>query len=275
MTLSARPRAVVTGAGSGLGRAFCLELVARGAHTLAADVNLDAAKETVRLVEQAGGKAIATKCDVSRADEVERIAVQADAELGGADLVVNNAGVAVGGPMESIPLADWEWIMGVNLWGVIHGCRAFIPRFKKLGRGNIVNVASTAGLIAGPELGPYNVTKAGVVALSETLANELRASGIGVTVLCPTFFKTNIARSARSHGPINADFVEKLMTKTEIQAPEVARFALDAADAGRLFALPHRDGRWAWRAKRVDPERFYASLVPTFAARMKKGATTG
>ena len=270
MTLSTRPRAVVTGAGSGLGRAFCLELVRRGAKTLAADIDLAAAEATVRLVEQAGGQAVPVQCDVSKPDAIERLAAKADEAIGGADLLVNNAGVAVGGPMGVVPLADWEWILGVNLWGVIHGCHTFVPRFKAQGRGHIVNVASAAGLVSGPELAPYNVTKAGVVALSEALSVELREQGIGVTVLCPTFFRTSIARSSRSRAALSKEYIESLMEQTEVQAPEVARFALDAADAGKLYALPHRDGRWAWRAQRVDPERFYASIVPTMAARMRR-----
>lgn len=270
MSLSTRPRAVVTGAGSGLGRAFCLDLVRRGAKTLAADINLEAARETVRLVEAAGGQAVAFKCDVSKREEVKLLAEEADKALGGADLVINNAGVAVGGPIDAIPLADWDWIMGVNLWGVIYGCHEFVPRFKAQGRGNIVNVASAAGLLSGPEMSPYNVTKAGVVALSETLAAELREFGVGVTVLCPTFFRTNIARSGRTHSDLGADFIEKLMDRASVQAPDVARAALDAADAGKLYCVPHRDGRWAWRLKRAAPERFYANLVPAAAARLKR-----
>lgn len=271
MSLPPRPRAVVTGAGSGLGRAFCLELAARGARIVAADINLPSAEETARLVAGAGGEAVARSADVARPEEVEALAAEADRFCGGADLVVNNAGVAVAGPVGAVPLDDWRWILGVNLWGVIHGCHTFVPRFRAAGRGHVINVASAAGLISAGDMAPYNVTKAGVVALSETLAVELAGTGVGVTVLCPTFFRTNIIATSRDHTTHGASKVtDKLMDRARVQAPEVARFALAAADAGHLYALPHADGRWAWRLKRLVPGTFQKTLVPGFMRRQRR-----
>jgi NAD(P)-dependent dehydrogenase (short-subunit alcohol dehydrogenase family) len=270
MPLPREPRAVVTGGGSGLGRAFCLELATRQARILVADIDLASAEETARLVVGAGGQAIARRCDVAQADEVEALAVAVEEAYGAADLLVNNAGVAVGGPVGKIPLDDWRWIMGINLWGVIYGCHSFVPRFKTRGGGHIINVASAAGLLAAPEMAPYNVTKSGVVALSETLHAELTGTGVVVTVLCPTFFKTNIARAARTHTDVGPEQVEKLMGRTEVQAPDVARYALGAADAGELYAVPHADGRWMWRLKRLAPELFQTRLVPRAARNIKK-----
>lgn len=263
MSIPHAPRAVVTGAGGGLGRAFCIELAKRRGRVLAADIDLARAEETARLVREAGGEAVAHRCDVSSADEVEGLAVAIEAAYGAADLVINNAGVAVGGPVGKVPLDDWRWIMGINLWGVIYGCHTFVPRFKTRGGGHIINVASAAGLLSMPEMAPYNVTKSGVVALSETLHAELTGTGVVVTVLCPTFFKTNIARAAHSHSEqATPDEIERLMSRTAVQAPEVARYALDAADRGELFALPHNDGRWGWRLKRLSPELFQKQIVP-------------
>jgi NAD(P)-dependent dehydrogenase (short-subunit alcohol dehydrogenase family) len=271
MSIPEQPRAVVTGAGSGLGRAFCIELARRQGRILAADINLASAEETARLVVAAGGSAVAHQCDVSKPEEVEGLAVAIERAYGAADLVINNAGVAVGGRIGAVPLADWQWIMGVNLWGVIYGCHTFVPRFKSRGAGHIINVASTAGLIAAPELGPYNVTKSAVVALSETLYSECAGSGVGVTVLCPTFFKTNIGRAARTTAQdVNPDDIEKLMDRTSIQAPEVARFALATAEAGELYALPHADGRWVWRLKRLVPQTFAGVVLPRAAAAMRR-----
>src|SRR5262245_22617821 len=200
MTLPERPRTVITGAGSGLGRAFSLEIARRGGRVLVADINEEGARETVRLVAEAGGAATFVSCDVAKSPEVLALVGEADHAMGGVDLLINNAGVGCGGKVDEVPLSDWEWIMGINLWGVIHGCHAFIPRFRKQGGGHIINVASAAGLLSGPNMGAYNVTKAGVVALSETLAAELKVDHIRVTVLCPTFFKTQIVSSGRLHG---------------------------------------------------------------------------
>ncbi|MEB2311769.1 MAG: SDR family NAD(P)-dependent oxidoreductase [Sorangiineae bacterium] len=256
MKLDSSTRAVVTGAGSGLGRALAEELARRGASLLLADIDLDGASETVKLL--GGARAHAVACDVSRAAAVEALAEEAERRLGGVDLVVNNAGVAVAGSVGEVPLDDWEWIMGVNLWGVIHGCHSFVPRLRRQGRGAILNVASAAGLLSTPRMAPYNVTKAGVVALSETLAGELAGSGVSVTALCPTFFHTNIMTSGRGdYMKGMTSTVERLMSLTKVQAPEVARAALDATEAGRLYAIPHRDGRWLWRLKRALPERYF------------------
>jgi len=262
MSLPQRPRAVVTGAGGGLGRALCLELARRRGRVLAADIDLDAAEITAAAVRDAGGEAKAVACDVSQQAQVEALPGQADAAFGGADIIINNAGVAVAGTMAEIPMDDWAWIMGINLWGVIYGCRAFIPRFRSQGHGAVLNVASAAGLLNTPEMAPYNVTKAGVVALSETLCAELKADKIGVTVLCPTFFQTNIGQATRTNKPGQRHVVEKLMARAKIQAPEVARAALAAVDARQLYCLPHADGAWLWRLKRMAPERFYQVLVP-------------
>jgi len=262
MALPKHPRAVITGAGSGLGRALSLELAGRGARLLLADIDEAGLSETARLTSAAGAETATARCDVASAAEVEALAASADERMGGADLVINNAGVAVGGLVGEIPLADWTWIMGVNLWGVVHGCHAFLPRMKRQKSGHLLNVASTAGLIHAPGMAPYNVTKAGVVALSETLAAELYGTGVGVTVLCPTFFKTNIFASARSTGEAAAKApVERLMARARLQADGVARYAIDSVDAGRLHALPHEDGRWLWRAKRAAPSFFSATVL--------------
>ncbi len=254
MPLVESPRVIVTGAGSGLGRAFCLELARRrGARILCADIDEAAAHKTATSI---GG--VATRCDVARIEEIEALAATAEREFGGVDLLINNAGVAVGGRVGEAPLDDWRWIMGVNLWGVIHGCHVFAPRLRAQGRGHILNVASAAGLLAPPGMAPYNVTKAAVVALSETLSGELRGSGVGVTVLCPTFFRTNIAASSRAVDNSQIALVEKMMARSKIQADDVARLALDAAARNELYALPHADGRWMWRLKRWAPSSYLA-----------------
>jgi NAD(P)-dependent dehydrogenase (short-subunit alcohol dehydrogenase family) len=260
------PRAVVTGAGGGLGRALCREFVRRGGRVIASDVDLERARATVAAL--GGAEAHAVACDVTRLADVERLADETDRLLGGVDLVVNNAGVAVGGDVGEVPAVDWRWIVDINLWGPVHGCHVFVPRLRRQGRGHVLNVASAAGLLAAPGMGPYNVTKAGVVALSETLYGELAGTGIGASVLCPTFFQTDIADASRLTGHAELlDMVRAQMAGAKIQADGVARLALDGVARGTLHIVPHPDGRWAWRLKRLAPRFFHAMAPKALAVR--------
>lgn len=256
---SAAANAVVTGAGSGIGRAFALEIAQRGGAVLCSDINLASAAETVQLIEQAGGKAWACRCDVSELAEVEALAAKADEVLPApVDLVVNNAGVGIGGePIGEVSIDDWKWTLGINLWGVIHGCHVFTPRLRKLGRGGIINVASTASFSAAPLMGPYNVTKAGALALSETLSAELAGTGISVTALCPTLVKTNINANGRIVGE-SSKLLDRLMSRIGMSAQRVARDTLNALDRGDLYVMPQFDARMIWRAKRLIPRTYAA-----------------
>jgi len=268
-----QPTAVVTGGGSGLGRAFCVELARRGGKIVVADLDLAGAEETVRLVESAGGRALAFQCDVSQIDQIEAAARVAEEKFGPIDVAINNAGVAVGGLVGDVPMDDWKWILSINLWGVIHGCHVFAPKFRARGRGAIINVASAAGLLSTPEMGPYNVTKSAVVALSETLHVELAPSSVSVTVLCPTFFRTKIAESGRAHGEDidkRKETIHKLMDRSKLQANDVARAALEGADRGELYVVPMQDGQWMWRLKRLSPERFYRTILPRLMSLLQR-----
>ena len=205
------------------------------------------------------------RCDVSKIEQVEALGAFADQHLGGVDLIVNNAGVVAAGAVGALALRDWEWVMGVNLWGVIYGCHVFAPRLKKQRSGHILNIASAAGFAASPELGPYNVAKAGVMSLSETLLGEVAPFNVGVTVVCPTFFSTNIVSSGRFHGTggeAKGKLAQDLMHKSEVQALDVATRALRSCDRNHLYCLPMTDARWGWRIKRLAPETFSKKLIP-------------
>jgi len=246
--------AVVTGAGSGIGRAFALELARRGGRVVCADIDPVAAKDTVLLVEAAGGEGLAVACDVSEEVEVRDLASTAEDWLGGAPtLVINNAGIGVGGRVVGdSSLDDWHRTIDVNLWGVIHGCHVFVPRLREHGHGGVINVASAAGFTAAPRMAAYNVSKAGVMSLSETLAAELAGSGVAVTVLCPTFVRTNIVANGRID-PGAARLANLAMKATGFSSDRVARTTLDAHDRGQLYVVPQLDAQMIWRTKRLLP----------------------
>jgi len=255
--------AVVTGAGSGIGAAFAVELGSRGGAVVCSDIDEAAAQHTVDALSEQGAKAVAIRCDVSRIDEVQSLAEQAQSWFGAAPtLVINNAGVGAGGtPIGDVPLDDWVWTLGVNLWGPIHGCHVFTPILRDAGPSHaprgIINVASAAAFGAAPGMGPYNVSKAGVLSLSETLAAELSGSGVNVTVLCPTFVKTNILETGSGRiTEASSDLAHKLMRWTGFSAEKVARMCLDAHDRGELYCLPQLDARIGWNIKRLAPQAY-------------------
>lgn len=258
---SQKAYAVVTGAGSGIGRSFALELARRGGTVVCADINLAAAEETVALIEKAGAKGFALKCDVGNADEVKDLADQAEALMQHpVTLVINNAGVGLGGKFDELSLDDWKWCMHVNLWGVIHGCHYFVPKFKKLGHGAIINVASAAAYSAAPEMTAYNVTKAGVLSLSETLSAELRKFNIKVNVLCPTLVPTNIIKNGRIPGRYSKLADHALMNYAMTTSDDVAKLTLNRLDKGELYTTPQVDAKLFWLMKRASPS-LYAKFL--------------
>ena len=264
MSLPSSARSVITGAGSGFGRALALALGKRGGHLVLSDVDAAAADETARLALSRGAaSARAVGCDVTKLAEVQALA---DACQGPVDLVVNNAGVSSGGLIGDLPMEDWRWTIEVDLFGVIHGCHVFVPRLKEQGHGHVLNVASAAGLLCMPRMAAYNVAKAGVVALSETLAAELAGTRVGVTVLCPSFFQTNIVSSGRFADATTRALADKFMRHAR-PVEEVVEAALASVDRSELYALPMTDARWLWRLKRAVPASF-RSLVASGFRRM-------
>jgi NAD(P)-dependent dehydrogenase (short-subunit alcohol dehydrogenase family) len=259
---TANAKAVVTGAGSGIGRSFALELARRGGDIVCADINAQRAAETVALIEQLPtGSAQAVQCDVSDRGEIEALAMRAQEIFGGPPtLVINNAGVGVGGkPVGDIGFEDWDWALGINLWGVVYGCEVFTPLLREAGRGGIINVASAAGFAAAPSMAAYNVSKAGVMSLSETLAAELDGSGIAVTVLCPTFVKTNVFTDGRITAS-SMNLSQQLARWTGLSADSVAARTLDAHDSGRLYVVPQLDATLIWHLKRHFPELYVRGI---------------
>ena len=260
--LSQQAYAVVTGAGSGIGRSFALELAKRGGSVICADINLAAAQETAKQIEhQFATAAFALQCDVGVAEQVQQLAEQSEQLLGHpVTLLVNNAGVGLGGKFDEVSLADWQWCMQVNLWGAIHGCHYFVPKLKQQGGGAIINVASAAGYTAAPEMTAYNVSKSSVLALSETLSAELRGANIRINVLCPTLVPTNIMKNGRLPAHYSGLADHLLTHHAFVSCEQVVAQTLNNLDRGELYTIPQPDAKLFWWFKRAAP-RLYTKLL--------------
>jgi NAD(P)-dependent dehydrogenase (short-subunit alcohol dehydrogenase family) len=247
MDLRARG-AVVTGGASGIGRALAIGLAREGARVVVADLDERGMDDVVRQIGARGGEAVAVRTDVSDRAAVDALADRAFEVFGGVHVLCNNAGVATHGGLEAATHRDWQWVLGVNLWGVIHGIEAFVPRMiAQQAPGHIVNTASMAGLIATRGLGVYNTSKYAVVGLSETLAKDLKPYRIGVSVLCPMGVETQIRASARHRPPALTNEQEAAAEPVELigrtLAPEtVAEMVLAAIRDNRLYVITHDEG---------------------------------
>ena len=245
--------AVVTGAASGIGLALCERFAAEGMKVMMADIEAGPLAAAEAIVRRTAPAARASRVDVSNPDDVERLARETYDAFGAAHVVCNNAGVAVIGATHEHTLADWQWVINVNLWGVIHGVRAFLPRMLAGGdEGHIVNTASMAGLTTAQFMSVYDVTKHGVVALSESMYKELAVTGapIGVSVVCPGLIDTKIMRSSRNRpeslaetgkaGPFAQAFGQALSDRLASGYPpsEVAEQVVAGIRERRFYIVP-------------------------------------
>ena len=258
--------AAVTGAASGLGRSMALAFAAEGMDVALADVDQEGLLKTQGVVGGYGVRSTTLRVDVSKAAEVEAFAERTVKELGAVHLVCNNAGVSPLGSVWENTLADWQWILGVNLWGVIHGVRAFAPRLIAQNEGHVVNTASVAGLISPPGSGAYNVTKHAVVTLSESLYHDLRELGsdVGVSVLCPAYVPTRITESERNRPRellvseksdqtlAREAMLRKAVASGKISADQVAQAVVAAVKEERFYILTHPRIKGAIRARMED-----------------------
>ena len=259
--------AVVTGAASGIGRALATAFAAEGMRVVLADVEAGALDEAAHAIAATGTKTLAVRTDVSKGEQVEALARAATDAFGAVHVVCNNAGVSVSGLSWMHTIADWEWVLGVNLWGVIHGVRVFTPLLlAQGGEGHVVNTASIAGMLSGPGMSVYDVTKHGVVTLSESLYHELRLLGstIGVSVICPAWVNTRIIDSERNRpaelaSPAQAlpgrEDIEKMarsLLASGLPPARVASLVVDAVRAGRFYVLPHPEWKAYVRTRMED-----------------------
>lgn len=254
---------VITGAGSGIGRATALAFAREGARLHLADLDGVAAEDTAREIRDMGAQATAHQVDCTDAEDVRRLADTVYAAEGRVDVLHNNAGVCCGGPVEQISLADWHWTVDVNLWGVVHGVHAFLPRMIEQGSGHIVNTASMAGLVGLPMVAPYCASKFAVVGLSEALNAELAAHGIHVTVVCPGATRTKVLENARLGLPVGVN--EKLIGAlgSHARGPEhIAALVVEAVRTRRSFVVSGMEMVPLWLLRRVSV-RLYHRLSRT------------
>lgn len=255
--------AVITGAGSGLGRELAKLCAAEQMKLVLADVDTQGLAETQAML---GSAAVVTqRCDVSTRSDVDALAAVAYDTYGQANLLFNNAGVAASGPVWSSTPEEWEWVMGVNLMGVVHGIQAFVPRMLKQGEpAHVVNTGSLAGLTSVPGSSVYCVSKHGVVTLSECLLFDLQSASaeIGVSVLCPAFFATGIGNSERNRpaelsacnpdGEAYAEFVRAAIAAGKLSAADIARITIEGIKADRFYILPHKGARLSVETRMRD-----------------------
>ncbi len=234
MQLTPEKVAVITGAASGIGRATALALARRGVSVVVADLNRDRTEAAVEEIRGLGVRSEGIHCDVSRDADVEALAAEAIARMGRVDILYSNAGVLVAGPPEQVPMRDWEWIVQINLLGVVRCARAFLPHMVERGSGHILSTASFAGLVAhNPLTIPYDMTKHGVVGFSAGLALYARPKGVGVSVVCPGYIETNLGENTRA----TAVPVERRMPDRVTTAADLAERIVAAVEADRFLVL--------------------------------------
>lgn len=247
---------VVTGAGSGIGRASALAFASEGAKLVLSDISEERLKEVAAEVTLKGAAVLTYKTDVSDKRQVEELASFVMNECGRVDILHNNAGVAVGARVENTSIEDWEWIVGINFWGVVYGINSFLPYMISQKYGHIVNTASLFGLIGVPGAGAYCATKFAVVGLSEALRAEVRRYGIGVSVICPGLINTNIVCDGRTclseNGAANRGTVEKFFKDYGRSPEKVARAVLEAIRKNKAVVPVGFEAWMQWFLKRIS-----------------------
>ena len=245
--------AVVTGAASGIGRATALALAKEGCELALADVNDAGLEETAQAVRALGRKASTHRVDVADKERMRRFADEVHAEHGAVHVLVNNAGVTVTAPFEEHSLEDWEWIVGINFWGVVYGCKFFLPYLKQADEAHIVNLSSMFGLMGVPAQSSYCATKFAVRGLSEALWVELKDQNIGVTSVHPGGVRTNIAKSARSEAAELKTRAIDVIERFSVSPGRCAKLIVGAIKKNKMRQLVTRETHFVDVAKRFSP----------------------
>jgi len=255
---------VVTGGAQGLGREIALCFARQGWNVALADLLDETGAVTLKEIQKLGVDALYCHCDVRNEEDYQSLLQATVQRFGYVDVLVNNAGVASNGAIDKESAESWQRVLDINTLGPVLGCKTFVPHFKALQAGHIVNVASIAGITCTPYMASYNVSKAGVIALSETLRWELKSKNIGVTVVCPALFKTNLTASMEGVNDAIKGAVNKGMSASKLSAADIAEQIYRAVQANQFMLLPHRHTRWQWRLKRLSSD-FYQWFMSRMA----------
>ncbi len=252
----------ISGAGSGLGAALAHHYAAKGWRVAVTDIDGEGADRVLESIRSQGGGGFAMRLDVTSTADWQALRQNIMQRWGGLGVLVNNAGVAAGGNVEETPLDDWHWVLDIDLMGVVRGCHEFLGLLKQQGSGHIVNIASFAALAGAPDIAAYGTAKAGVFALSEAMRTDLHGTGVGVSVVCPAFFKTGLMNTFRSPDPDgDRQKVERWMDKSGVTAVQVSGKIAAAVEKNQFLVLTHKATNWAWRIKRWLPALYFRMLV--------------
>ncbi len=275
--MTAGKRVFITGGASGLGQALAVHYAGQGWRVLIGDLDRERCADALAMVQALSAASDAVACDVTREADVQAAADWLQQHWGGVDVVINNAGVAQMGGIDIASADDWQWIVDINLLGVVRGCRVFTPMLRAQGGGQLVNIASMAGLVHMPHASAYNATKAAVVALSETLQLELEGDNIGVSVVCPAFFRTALAQNMRASDPKLEAMTKRLVERARIGPEDIARQVFEGVQRGDTHILTHPEARRSWWLKRYLPYAIYLKLMRrqlgNMQARMQRKAS--
>lgn len=265
---------LITGAGSGLGRALALRYAQEGGEICVTDVNQEGGEQTVQMINDTGGSAFYLACDITQQWDVDKLAIALAQRWGVLDMLINNAGVATAGQLEYESMEQWQWVLDINLLGHVRMTKGMLPLLRKStgAEKDIINIASQAGITSAPGMGSYCVSKAAMVSLSETSHLELAPEGIHVSVVCPAFFDTNLNKSLRSGDQKMQNVVDKMIKKSGITADSIADKVVAGVSARKYMILTHKEGIKAHRLKRFLPIERYLAMVKKRTAKYVKKA---
>lgn len=265
-------RLLITGGATGLGQALAEKWAQKhkNIQICVADINETRGAETIEMLQKLGAEAFYFHCDITRSDDVNNLASELQNRWQGVDFVFNNAGVATGGGLLDESIEQWEWVYNINMLGMVRVSQAFMPLMRSQRGGYFINIASQAGLTPIPYMGSYNAVKAAVVSFSETMKLELAPDGIDVSVVCPSFFKTNLDESMRSTNPAAHKMIDRFFAKADMTREDVAESIYQQVQQKRFLILTHKLGKRVYWLKKLLPSQRYINKMLAQTKNMKQ-----